>query len=77
MWFASISNTIILYISSGRFRCIVAYPPNSEYELELNVGDQVLVNKKRENGWYRGTHLRTGKSGLFPASFVEPDLPQC
>lgn len=50
----------------------MAYPPNSEYELELNVGDLVLVNKKRENGWYRGVHLRNGKSGLFPASFVEP-----
>lgn len=56
----------------SRFRCIVAYPPNSEYELGLNVGDIVLVNKKRENGWYRGVHQRSGKSGLFPASFVEP-----
>lgn len=48
------------------------YPPNSDYELGLNVGDIVLVNKKRENGWYRGVHQRSGKSGLFPASFVEP-----
>ncbi|XP_055534264.1 E3 ubiquitin-protein ligase SH3RF1 [Wyeomyia smithii] len=57
-----------------RFKCIVPYPPNSEYELELRVGDVVLVHKKRDNGWYKGTHQRSGKTGLFPASFVEPDI---
>ncbi|XP_058116425.1 E3 ubiquitin-protein ligase SH3RF3 [Anopheles ziemanni] len=55
-----------------RFKCIVPYPPNSEYELELRVGDIVMVHKKRDNGWYKGTHARSGKTGLFPASFVEP-----
>ncbi|XP_060869809.1 E3 ubiquitin-protein ligase SH3RF3 isoform X3 [Metopolophium dirhodum] len=54
-----------------RCRCIVAYPPNSEYELELRVGDILYVHKIRQDGWYRGTLLRTGKSGLFPSSFVE------
>ncbi|XP_065089453.1 E3 ubiquitin-protein ligase SH3RF1 [Ochlerotatus camptorhynchus] len=57
-----------------RFKCIVPYPPNSEYELELRIGDIVLVHKKRDNGWYKGTHQRSGKTGLFPASFVEPDI---
>lgn len=60
-------------IRKERYRCIVPYPPNSEYELELNVDDTVLVLKKRENGWYKGQHLRTGKIGLFPASFVVKD----
>ncbi|KFM81841.1 SH3 domain-containing RING finger protein 3, partial [Stegodyphus mimosarum] len=54
-----------------RFRCIVPYPPNSDYELELKVGDVVYVHKKREDGWYKGTLQRTGKTGLFPSSFVE------
>ncbi|XP_075234987.1 SH3 domain containing ring finger posh [Lycorma delicatula] len=54
-----------------RFRCIVPYPPNSEYELELQVGDVIYVHKKREDGWYKGTQQRTGRTGLFPASFVE------
>lgn len=54
-----------------RFRCITPYPPNSEYELELRVGDVVYVHKKRDDGWYKGTLHRTGKTGLFPASFVE------
>lgn len=54
-----------------RFRCIVAYPPNSEFELELRVGDIIYVHKKRDDGWYKGTQQRTGRTGLFPASFVE------
>nr|XP_018899902.1 PREDICTED: E3 ubiquitin-protein ligase SH3RF1 isoform X2 [Bemisia tabaci] len=54
-----------------RFRCIVPYPPNSEIELELQVGDIIYVHKKRDDGWYKGTQQRTGRTGLFPASFVE------
>ncbi|XP_051166365.1 E3 ubiquitin-protein ligase SH3RF3 isoform X1 [Leptopilina boulardi] len=54
-----------------RFRCIVPYPPNSEFELELKVGDIIYVHKKRDDGWYKGTQQRTGRTGLFPASFVE------
>ncbi|KAG4066680.1 hypothetical protein HA402_007316 [Bradysia odoriphaga] len=61
-------------IHKERFRCIVPYPPNSEFELELNVGDIVYVHKKRDNGWFKGSLARTGKMGLFPASFVEPDV---
>ncbi|KAK0080880.1 hypothetical protein PV325_013175 [Microctonus aethiopoides] len=55
----------------ARFRCIVPYPPNSEFELELRVGDIIYVHKKRDDGWYKGTQQRTGRTGLFPASFVE------
>ncbi|XP_071520351.1 uncharacterized protein [Panulirus ornatus] len=54
-----------------RFRCIVPYPPNSEYELELQLGDIIYVHKKRDDGWYKGTLKRNGKTGLFPASFVD------
>lgn len=59
--------------SSSRFKCVVSYPPNSNVELELNVGDIVYVHRKLKDGWYKGTHARTNKTGLFPASFVEPD----
>ena len=42
---------LIFSFVSLRFRCIVPYPPNSEYELALKVGDVVFVHKKREDGW--------------------------
>ena len=54
-----------------KYRCIVPYPPNTEYELELKMGDIVFVHKKREDGWFKGTLQRNGKTGLFPGSFVE------
>lgn len=54
-----------------RYRVVVSYPPQSEAELELKEGDIVFVHKKREDGWYKGTLQRNGKTGLFPGSFVE------
>ncbi|CAI9734643.1 E3 ubiquitin-protein ligase SH3RF1-like isoform X1 [Octopus vulgaris] len=56
--------------SHARYRCIAPYPPQGEMELELKIGDIVMVYKKWENGWYKGAHHRTGKNGLFPGSFV-------
>jgi len=57
-----------------RYRCVVAFPASSDYELELKVGDTLSLVKKREDGWCKGTLHRTGKTGLFPASFVEKVL---
>lgn len=54
-----------------RYRCIVPYPPQSDIELELKIGDIVFVHRRREDGWYKGTLQRTSKTGLFPGSFVE------
>lgn len=65
------SSPLMELLVNIRFRCITPYPPNSEYELELRIGDVVYVHKKRDDGWYKGTLHRTGKTGLFPASFVE------
>lgn len=54
-----------------RYRAIARYPPNSDFELELEEGDVVIVHKKREDGWIKGTLVKNGKTGLFPKSFVE------
>ncbi|KAB7507085.1 hypothetical protein Anas_02670 [Armadillidium nasatum] len=42
-----------------RYRCVTPYPANSEYELELQVGDIVYIHKKRDDGWFKGTLQRT------------------
>ncbi|CRK92141.1 CLUMA_CG005732, isoform A [Clunio marinus] len=55
----------------ARYRCVTKYPANSRFELSLNVGDIVILQKKRDNGWYKGELTRTGQVGLFPANFVE------
>ncbi|KAI1888728.1 hypothetical protein AGOR_G00171720 [Albula goreensis] len=53
-----------------RYRVVVSYPPQSEAELELKEGDIVFVHKKRDDGWFKGTLQRNGRTGLFPGSFV-------
>ncbi|XP_052004334.1 LOW QUALITY PROTEIN: E3 ubiquitin-protein ligase SH3RF3-like [Xyrauchen texanus] len=58
-------------LSRERYRVVVPYPPQSQAEIELKEGDIVFVHKKREDGWYKGTLQRTGRTGLFPGSFVE------
>lgn len=58
-------------IPTERYRCVTKYPANSRFELSLNVGDVVILQKKRDNGWYKGELSRTGQVGLFPANFVE------
>ena len=35
---------------SERYRCVTKYPANSRFELSLNVGDIVILHKKRDNG---------------------------
>ncbi|KAH9513933.1 E3 ubiquitin-protein ligase sh3rf3 [Bulinus truncatus] len=49
-----------------RYYCKHQYPPQTEHELALEVGDIIHVHRKREDGWYKGTQERTGKTGLFP-----------
>ncbi|KAG7253321.1 hypothetical protein CRUP_009297, partial [Coryphaenoides rupestris] len=43
----------------------------SEAEIELREGDVVFVHKRRDDGWFKGTLQRTGRTGLFPGSFLE------
>lgn len=54
-----------------RYRCVVSFPASTEFELDLQEGDIISLVKKRQDGWCKGILHRTGKTGLFPASFVE------
>ncbi|XP_071846481.1 E3 ubiquitin-protein ligase SH3RF1-like isoform X2 [Apostichopus japonicus] len=58
-------------LARERYRVVDSYPAHSDVELALNLGDTIFVHKKREDGWYKGTSHRTGKTGLFPGIFVE------
>ena len=60
-----------ILIRHARFLCVIPYPANSELELDLKVGDVVVVHKMSSDGWCRGTQLSTGRTGYFPASFVK------
>jgi len=53
-----------------KYRCVMAFPSSSEYELDMREGDVVALIKRREDGWCKGTLERTGQTGLFPFTFV-------
>lgn len=54
-----------------KYRCTIAFPASSQFELDLKEGDVIFLSQKRDDGWCKGTLARTGQKGLFPASFVE------
>ena len=60
-----VKESLILY------RVTIPFPASSQYELELKMGDVIIMNKIREDGWCKGTLQRSGQTGLFPLSFVE------
>ncbi|XP_048459344.1 E3 ubiquitin-protein ligase SH3RF3-like isoform X3 [Rhincodon typus] len=55
----------------NRCRAVLSYPAQGDAELGLEQGDIVLVHRKHQDGWFQGTHTESGKTGLFPGSFVE------
>ncbi|EDV25610.1 uncharacterized protein TRIADDRAFT_55897 [Trichoplax adhaerens] len=58
--------------TSERYRAFYPYAPEKEDELELMVGDIIIVKEKCDDGWFVGSSTRTGLYGTFPGNFVEP-----
>lgn len=52
-------------------RAKFAYRPRQPDELELEVGDVLLVLHECDDGWLVGSSYATGKVGTFPGNFVE------
>ena len=51
---------------------LYAYKPQKNDELELRKGEMYRVLEKCQDGWFKGTSLRTGLSGVFPGNYVTP-----
>ena len=47
-----------------------AFSANGKYQVSLEEGDEVAIIEF-SSGWYRGKVARTGKTGIFPANYVE------
>lgn len=58
--------------SSHRYLALYAYKPQKNDELELRKGEMYRVLEKCQDGWFKGTSLRTGLSGVFPGNYVTP-----
>ena len=46
-----------------------SYAAENEDELDLEVGDEVVVTNQEEEGWWEG--IMNGRRGVFPSNFVE------
>ncbi|KAJ1118089.1 hypothetical protein NDU88_006284 [Pleurodeles waltl] len=54
------------------YLALYAYKPQKNDELELRKGEMYRVTEKCQDGWFKGTSLRTGMSGVFPGNYVTP-----
>jgi hypothetical protein len=43
-------------------------------ELSFFTGEQIKITNQSDEGWWIGTSLQTGKSGMFPANYVEANV---
>ncbi|XP_028291520.1 E3 ubiquitin-protein ligase SH3RF3-like isoform X2 [Gouania willdenowi] len=54
------------------YLALYAYKPQKTDELELKKGEMYRVTEKCQDGWFKGTSLRTAASGVFPGNYVTP-----
>jgi len=67
------SNSIPANIGSGEmYTALFTYSPARDDELALIQGDQYSVIEKHLDGWFKGMHLRSQQSGVFPGNYVKP-----
>lgn len=58
--------------SACRYLALYTYKPQKGDELELRKGEMYYVLEKCQDGWFKGTSLRSGLSGVFPGNYVTP-----
>jgi len=51
---------------------LFTYSPAQDDELALIQGDQYCVVEKHLDGWYKGYHIRSRQTGVFPGNYVKP-----
>uniref|UniRef100_A0A8C6WG65 RING-type E3 ubiquitin transferase n=1 Tax=Neogobius melanostomus TaxID=47308 RepID=A0A8C6WG65_9GOBI len=57
---------------TSEYLALYAYKPQKADELELRKGEMYRVTEKCQDGWFKGTSLRTAASGVFPGNYVTP-----
>lgn len=70
------SNSISANIGVGElYTALFTYSPARDDELALIQGDQYSVLEKHLDGWFKGVHVRSQQSGVFPGNYVK--LSRC
>ena len=47
------------------------YKAQRNDELDLDMGDEILVLVKESEGWWMGQLVKNGREGYFPTSYVQ------
>ncbi|KAJ3038216.1 hypothetical protein HDV00_000889 [Rhizophlyctis rosea] len=55
----------------GLKHAVYDYVPNMSDEIEIFVGDPILITEAFEDGWVFGRNLRSGAAGMLPLVIVE------
>ncbi|KAG7268832.1 hypothetical protein CRUP_032582, partial [Coryphaenoides rupestris] len=72
---ASVTSELLAHAKSvlrDSYLALYAYKPQKADELELRKGEMYRVTEKCQDGWFKGTSLRTGATGVFPGNYVTP-----
>lgn len=51
-------------------KAVYDYTAQRPDEVQIKVGDQIIIKKDLGNGWLSGKNKRTGSEGLVPANYV-------
>jgi len=54
------------------YRAMYDYDADDDDEVSFRDGDVIVDCKPIDEGWMMGTVLRTGRSGMVPANYIEP-----
>jgi len=54
-----------------RYKAMYDYSAAADDEITFNDGDVIVNVQPIDEGWMLGTCLRTGKTGMLPANYVE------
>nr|XP_039257135.1 proline-serine-threonine phosphatase-interacting protein 1-like [Styela clava] len=71
--YASINTSSPAGSGNKMFVALFEYAPRISNEIELIVGDKLICIEEGNDGWIQGRNIRTGESGLFPASYVKAE----
>lgn len=67
----------IYYFGGQNYRlneAVLSHKTNNQYEIDLQVGDQIYVFGNHWNGYSKGKNLRTKRIGLYPTFKVIPKI---
>ena len=72
------SNSVEAHLGNGElYTALYTYSPARDDELALIQGDQYTVLEKHLDGWFKGFHVRSQQTGVFPGNYVKPSGYVC